>query len=84
MEVVMALPVRTRSTYSISAAAHEIGCSTHLLRKLEAQGVITPARHDDRRRARIYTDADLEKVVRYYEAKGGIRRFGASVRVAVK
>jgi MerR family copper efflux transcriptional regulator len=44
---------------SIGEVAARFGLPTHVLRHWEAEGLLTPARHGDRRR---YTDADLHRV----------------------
>jgi len=64
---------RGGQTYSISAAARALGCSIYLLRKLEAEGIIAPDRANDTVGSRLYTDADLHKVLAFYAARGGIR-----------
>ena len=61
--------------YTVAGAARALGISDKTLERLVAQGVVTTLRADDtRRQVHIFTDADLQRVIAYYAAKGGARK----------
>lgn len=60
--------------FSCAAAAQECGVSAATLRYLERCGVVKPLRvNDTAHEVRVFTQADIQRVLEHYRQAGGVR-----------